>query len=136
MQCASLRSAQAGDAFIKTWGEPIRLFELLFRRLLCDMDRNTIITNMCIRCLERLYAHHIDTIGTFNDVMILVRSMALTTSVETQHRFLSLLATLLGVTKNSDDNARLQIPGNAEQLLNSECVTQLCQYVAWGHTNR
>jgi len=67
--------------------------------------------------LERLYAHHIETIGTFHDVMILVRSMALTTSVETQHRFLSLLATLLGVTKNEDDNARLQIPANAEQLL-------------------
>ncbi len=31
---------QASDSFIKTWNEPVRLFELLFRRLLCDIDRN------------------------------------------------------------------------------------------------
>ena len=32
---------QAGNAFIKQWEEPERLFELLFRRLLCDIDRDT-----------------------------------------------------------------------------------------------
>lgn len=32
---------QAGDSFIKQWEEPERLFELLFRRLLCDIDRDT-----------------------------------------------------------------------------------------------
>jgi len=127
---------EAGDGFIKTWEEPVRLFELLFRRLLCDMDRDTKITNMCIRCLERLYAFHINTIGNFDDVMILVRSMALTNSVETQHRFLSLLAVLLGVTKDEELNAKVGVnSGNAEQLLNSESITQLSQYVAWGHVN-
>ncbi|GMI07357.1 hypothetical protein TrLO_g7538 [Triparma laevis f. longispina] len=127
---------EAGDGFIKSWDEPVRLFELLFRRLLCDMDRDTNITNMCIRCLERLYAWHINTIGNFEDVMILVRSMALTTSVETQHRFLSLLAVLLGVTKDEELNAKVGVnSGNAEQLLNSESITQLSQYVAWGHVN-
>jgi len=127
---------EAGDSFIRTWEEPVRLFELLFRRLLCDMDRDMKITNMCIRCLERLYGHHINTIGNFDDVMILVRSMALTHSVETQHRFLSLLAVLLGVTKDEELNAKVGVnSGNAEQLLNEESITQLCQYVAWSHVN-
>lgn len=31
---------QAGDGFIRSWDDPIRLFELLFRRLLCEIDRN------------------------------------------------------------------------------------------------
>ena len=35
---------QAGsDSFIKTWDDPVRLFELLFRRLLCDMDRDNMV---------------------------------------------------------------------------------------------
>ena len=32
---------EAGETFIKAWDTPERLFELLFRRLLCDIDRNT-----------------------------------------------------------------------------------------------
>ena len=93
---------ESGDAFIRCWEDPDRLFELLFRRLLCDIDRNHTVTNMCIRCLERLYALHAHTIGEFHAVMILVRSMALTTSAESQHRILSLLATLLGVAGEDD----------------------------------
>ena len=125
---------QAGDGFIRTWDEPLRLFELLFRRFLCEMDRNTKVTVMCIRCLERLYAIHGSTIGGFPDVMILIRSMASTRSIETQHRILGLLATILGVQKD-DTEVRIDIPENAEQLLNAESIQQLCEFVAWGHTN-
>jgi len=35
---------QTGDSFIKTWDDPARLFELLFRRLLCDMDRDVMVS--------------------------------------------------------------------------------------------
>jgi hypothetical protein len=35
---------QAGDGFIKSWEEPYRLFELLFRRFLCELDRNTTVS--------------------------------------------------------------------------------------------
>lgn len=35
---------QAGDSFIKTWEEPLRLFEQLFRRFLCESDRNPKVT--------------------------------------------------------------------------------------------
>ena len=126
----------AGDAFIRTWDEPLRLFELLFRRFLSEIDRNSKVTIMCIQCLERLYAIHGDTIGPFTDVMILVRNMASTRSIETQHRLLGLLATVLGVHKDDSDNDGIvNIPENAEQLLNAESIEQLCQFVAWGHTN-
>ncbi|CAJ1946333.1 unnamed protein product [Cylindrotheca closterium] len=127
---------QAGEAFIKTWDEPVCLFELLFRRFLCEMDRDSKVTIMCIRCLERLYSIHGKTIGAFPDVMILIRSMVSTRSIETQHRLLGLLATILGVQKNENgDENRANIPENAEQLLNSESIQQLCHFVAWGHTN-
>ena len=41
---------QAGDTFIKTWDEPVRLFEQLFRRFLCESDRNPKVRklNLCI----------------------------------------------------------------------------------------
>jgi DNAJ protein RME-8 N-terminal len=128
---------QAGDGFIRTWDEPVRLFEQLFRRFLCESDRNAKVTVMCVRCLERLYAIHARTIGPFSDAMILVRSMGTTRSIETQHRLLGLVATILGVARNDDDpiDEGLNIPENAEQLLNAESIEQLCQFVAWGHTN-
>ena len=90
---------------------------------------------MCIRCLERLYAMHAVKIGPFTDVMILVRSMASTKSIETQHRLLELLATLLGVSREENNEKRIDVPENAEQLLNIESIGQLCQFVAWGHTS-
>lgn len=97
----------------------------------------TQVTVMCIRCLERLYAIHAAAIGPFTDVLILVRSMASTRSVETQHRLLGLLATVLGVSGNGKDERYniADIPENAEQLLNVDSISQLCQFVAWGHTN-
>jgi hypothetical protein len=125
---------QAGDGFIRTWDEPLRLFELLFRRFLCEIDRDTKVTVMCIQCLQRLYSIHGKTIGPFTDVMILIRTMASTRSIETQHRLLGLLATILGV-QNDGSEEIVSIPENAEQLLNAESIEQLCQFVAWGHTN-
>jgi DNAJ protein RME-8 N-terminal len=35
---------QAGDGFIRSWDEPVRLFEHLFRRFLCELDRNTVVS--------------------------------------------------------------------------------------------
>jgi len=81
-----------------------------------------------------LYAIHAKKIGPFSDVMILVRSMGDTKSIETQHRLLGLVATILGVSRGDNDDG-VNIPENAEQLLNTESIEQLCQFVAWGHTN-
>merc|ERR1712232_700912 len=63
---------QAGDAFIKSWDQPIRLYEGLFRRLLLDMDRNVVLANMCIQSLERLYTIHHSKIGIFTEIDLLL----------------------------------------------------------------
>ena len=34
----------AGDAFIRSWEEPVRLFENLFRRFLCELDRDKTVS--------------------------------------------------------------------------------------------
>ena len=128
---------QAGDGFIQSWQDPVRLLELLFRRFLCELDRNQTVAVMCIQCLERLYAIHSARIGPFSDMMILVHSMAATKSIETQHRLLQFLATLLGVSSSHDQDGRAvaEIPENAEQLLTAQSIGQLCQFVAWGHSH-
>ena len=46
---------QAGDGFIRSWDEPVRLFEHLFRRFLCEVDRNEkvcslVATNVVFFC--------------------------------------------------------------------------------------
>jgi hypothetical protein len=104
-------------------------------KIMACLDKQ--VTVMCIRCLERLYAIHAAKIGPFTDVMILVHSMSTTKIVETQHRLLGLLATVLGVSGDTKDSRYdvADIPENAEQLLNIESISQLCQFVAWGHTN-
>lgn len=90
---------------------------------------------MVIRCLEKLYAIHAPKIGAFTDVMIIVRTMSSTKSIETQHRLLKLLAVILGVQGDENSFSFADIPENAEQLLNSESISQLCQFVAWAHTD-
>lgn len=90
---------------------------------------------MVIRCLDKLYAIHASKIGPFTDVMIIVRTMSSTKNIETQHRLLKLLAVILGVRADHNDVNFADIPENAEQLLNSESINQLCQFVAWAHTD-
>ena len=92
---------------------------------------------MCIRCIERLYMFHAEKIGPFPEIMILVRAMASAPSIEIQHRMLRLIATLLGVSDDSTTHGSetINIPDNAEQLLNEESIGHFCQLVAWGHTN-
>jgi DnaJ family protein C protein 13 len=124
---------EAGDGFIRSWEDPASLFELLFRRFLCVVDRDHKVTIKCIRCMQRLYAIHWKAIGPISDLMILVHSMASTKSVETQHRLLELVAVLLGVSLTRQSNGTADVPDNAEQLLNSESIGQLCQFAAWGH---
>ena len=124
---------QAGDGFIRSWEDPAGLFELLFRRFLCVVDRDHQVTIMCIRCMHRLYSIHWSKIGPVPDLMILIHSMAKTKSVETQHRLLELAAALLGVNLSRHLGEEADVPDNAEQMLNSESIGQLCQFAAWGH---
>lgn len=97
---------------------------------------------MCIQCLERLYTIHGTKIGVFEDMPILLRAIYLTKSIETQHRLISLVCTLLGVSSSSSSSLVSNSPyvetfhaENGEQLLNDESnVNQFCEFVAWGHS--
>ena len=67
-----------------------------------------------------------------SDAMISVLSMASTRSTETQHRLLGLVATILGIARDKQagddgEGETIDIPENAEALLNSESIEQLCQ---------
>jgi hypothetical protein len=73
---------------------------------------------MCIRCLERLYAVHGSTTASFPDVMILIHSIASTSSIETQHRLRwgCWQPFWLGAKSEDDaDEEGINIPENAEQ---------------------
>ena len=74
--------------------------------------------------------------GIFEDVIILVRSMVSTKSIEIQHRLLSLVASLLGVSDNKEHHGLVHVPGNAEQMLNEECFSYFCELAAFGHTDK
>ncbi len=115
---------QAGDAFIKSWDQPIRLYEGLFRRLLLDMDRNVVLANMCIQSLERLYTIHHTKIGIFTEIDLLLQKLSKTTHVETQHRLLAFIQSLLQ-----------HHAGNAQQLLTYSALSLFCQLVSWAHTS-
>jgi hypothetical protein len=73
---------------------------------------------MCIRCLEGVYTFHADKIGAFQEIVILLvpHSMASTRSVEPPHRLL--------VGTDEDSFGKINIPDNAEQLLNLESIGQ------------
>ena len=122
-----------GESFIKSWNEPVQLFELLLRRLICDIDRDITVTNLCIRSLERLYSAHAVKIGIFPDIMVLVRLMQTTRATETRHRLLSLIVNILGKFCDINTSEHTYVIGNADQMLNKECINCLCQLVAWGN---
>jgi len=47
---------QAGDGFIKSWDDPVHLFELLFRRLLCEIDRDIKVRHSRLFCVRSCFA--------------------------------------------------------------------------------
>ena len=45
---------RSGDGFIRSWDEPVRLFEHLFRRFLCEVDRNEKVSNLVSYILKNI----------------------------------------------------------------------------------
>jgi hypothetical protein len=88
---------------------------------------------MCIRFNVSGLPMHAGTIGPFTDVMILVRSIRPTKSIETQHRLLGLLATLAGVPQDEDSSAGADIPDVLSSSLLAEIHWALCQFVMGPH---
>ncbi len=48
---------EAGEGFIKSWDEPVRLFEHLFRRFLCEIDRDEQVSRrLPLLCEESIFS--------------------------------------------------------------------------------
>lgn len=125
---------EIGDSFIKSWHDPVRLFEQLFRAILCHFEQNHLITNICIRSLERLYSINAARIGTFPDIMVIVRMMKETLCCETRYRLLCLIASALGCSSDeevgTESNHWIE---NVEQVLNDEFIAYTCHVISYCH---
>jgi hypothetical protein len=115
----------AGDTFLRQLENPshIVLFEKLFRRVLVSVETNAAISVLCARCLCRLYHVCKDIIGTFDDMLIIVRMLEQATNLELQHCLLDLLVEL------SADNANLHF------LLDRKFVKSIIRYASLAHIN-
>eukprot|EP00981_Chlorochromonas_danica_P015372 scaffold11846_cov149-Ochromonas_danica.AAC.3 len=115
----------AGDAFLKQLENPSPpiLFEKLFRRVLVNVDHNTSLSILCSRCLTRLYETCRESIGSFDDVMIMVRMLEQAPNLELQQCLLDLLVALC------------QEESNLSQLLDKSFVDVLIKYVSLAHIN-
>jgi hypothetical protein len=113
----------AGDSFLKQLDNPTPtvLFEKLIRRVLVNIDYNPSVSTMCSRCLCRLYEVCRDSIGVFDDMVIIVRMLDQTSSIELQQRLLDLLVLLC------------QEDGNLLQLLDKTFVDAMVKFVSLAH---
>lgn len=48
---------EAGEGFIKSWDEPVRLFEHLFRRFLCEIDRDEQVSGQPFCIIGKAISH-------------------------------------------------------------------------------
>lgn len=115
----------AGDTFLRSLTNPPHtvLFEKLMRRVLVYVERNPRLATLCTRCLIRLYSVSGDSIGTFDDVMLIVRLLEQAGDVELQHCLLDLLESL-----SVHDS-------NLLQLLEKDFISMMLRYSALGHLN-
>jgi hypothetical protein len=115
----------AGDAFLKTLENPnhVVLFEKLFRRVLVNIEHQPSLSILCVRCLNRLYEVCANLIGTFDDMLILVRMLEQATNLELLQYILDLLVILC------------QDESNLRQLLDKGFVNTMMKYVTLAHIN-
>lgn len=118
---------QAGESVVMQYETPMRLFDLLFRRLLCGGSEGKEEV-MVIKDLEKLYAWQWADIGMFKDLHYL----------EQRCLILIFMATSLGVgrigeevmgnesspcrRRRGGEEMTVDVPWNAEQLLKEDSV--------------
>lgn len=116
---------EAGDTFLKSLENPnhIVLFEKLFRRVLVNVEHQPSLSILCVRCLTRLYEVCGNIIGTFDDMLIMVKMLEQASNLELQQYLLDLLVAL-----SSDEH-------NLRQLLDMAFVNTMIKYVTLAHIN-
>lgn len=116
---------EAGDAYLRTLENPnhIVLFEKLFRRVLVNIEYQPSLSILCVKCLVRLYEVCADLIGTFDDMLIVVRMLEQASNMELQQYLLDMISIL------SQDSS------NLSQLLDKAFVNTMIKYVTLAHIN-
>jgi curved DNA-binding protein CbpA len=116
---------EAGDSFLRALNNPnhVLLFEKLFRRILVNIDINPNMAILCTKCLCRLYEVCADIIGSFDDMIILVKMLEQAANLELQQYLFDLLIIL------SKDQTNLL------QLLEKTFVNIMVKYVSLAHIN-
>lgn len=115
----------AGDSFLRLLDNPppVVLFEKLFRRILVNIERKPSSSILCCKCLCRLYEVCNDLIGSFDDMLIIVRMLEQAANMELQHCLLDMMAAL------SLEEYNLQ------QLLDKSFVDTVIKYARLCHVN-
>lgn len=116
---------EADDTFLRAIETPshLELFEKLFRRVLVNLHTNSRVAIVCVRCLSRLYKVCGDLVGEFDDVMLAIRMLESSQSMELQHCFFDFIQALC------DDEV------NLVQLLDREFVDIIIKFVSLAHLN-
>jgi hypothetical protein len=116
---------EAGDAFLRSLENPshLVLFEKLFRRMLSNVESNPGVAILCTQCICRLYSVCRDIIGSFDDMLLIVRMLEKAANMELQHCMIDLLEVLC------------LNPANVLQLLDKEFVNIIIKYVTLAHIN-
>jgi hypothetical protein len=116
---------EAGDAFLRSLENPshLVLFEKLFRRMLSNVESNPSVAILCTQCICRLYSVCRDIIGSFDDMLLIVRMLEKAANMELQHCMIDLLEVLC------------LSPANVLQLLDKEFVNIIIKYATLAHIN-
>ena len=113
----------AGHSFVVSLGNHEVLFEKLIRRVLVNVEKDASLAVICARCLCKLYKSCRDSIGSFDDMSLLLRLMDRASDIELQHYLLEL------VERMSYD------PTNLIQFLDKDIVNILLKFASLAHLN-
>ena len=116
---------EAGDSFFRSLENPspLVLFEKLFRRVLVNGNNNSSLSIVCTRSLIRLYYVCWDSIGVFDDMLLIVKMLNEANNIELQHCLLDFLELL-----STEEN-------NLLQLLDGNFVNSIIKYASLAHLN-
>ena len=115
----------AGESFLRALDRPspLILFEKLLRRLLVNVHKEPDLSVLCCRSLIRLYSVCHDSIGGFDDMLLIVKMLDEATNMELQHCLIDFLELLL--TEES----------NLKQLLDRSFVESIIKFASLAHLN-
>lgn len=114
---------EAGRSFVASIANPAVLFEMLLRRVLVNIAENISLAVLCAKCLCKLYRACSDSLGAFDDMLLLVGMMDKSNSFELQHYLLELIEVM---SAN---------PSNLLELVDRDTVNSMLRFASLSHLN-